>query len=1351
MATRPAWRGPVDSALSAAGNPAQTLALRVALLENQSRRADLEALLAQATAGASPELLIEIRQHAQRSGLVDVERRAMDRQYALADHPAAKMAALAERLRFEEAANAAPAAAQAAETLLRENPRSVGAIRTAVNYFWRAGQKARAADVLLTSAGAAYPALQRQFRLEAIQKLNESGDYARAHREADRLLQADPLDETLLALKADAYARAKDDRALAALYRDTLAALQKSALAAPVKAARAATLRRAWIPALVRLNDAAGAADQYIELLKQFPEDEALQREAARFAAGAGQRERITNFFAKAESDSPRDARWPQVRAGLETEFGDFNAALAAWGRAVALRPERVDLLTSRARLEERLSQFDKAIVSYRKLHEISFRNPVWLEDAARVQARQGKLDDAAKTLREALVANRPAAAENHVAVARRLLEWNAVEQARAELQQGLGVANANSDLNQLASLYAHAATRLRQFDGLPAALNARTAGMSADRLTSFRQAWLNAAANAAGQYFTPEEKTRFGVFLEAQRAAVPAQALAGAALSAGLADTAARIYAQALMAAPAAENAREYLDALTQLQTRRQQFGELGRQIEAYHRVAPNNDEKAGLLHRARRAFFAAGDDAGELRTLAALQAAGAIAEDESERYFELIARRAPATLSARQAQDANFMDALANYALRTGKAPVATQAIANRRSPLWQNVHRAVTGLYFGENSPAVRKAFLDSLGPERIGDKLALAGNRDATLAGDVWFYYAGRYGAWLQLAQDTNAPHYQAAMVERRANSAEAYFDLAEESAGAAAEQAYRTALTLDEHLPAAYSRLAAIALAKGDRTAAVALWRQAVDELRWWQDNRRIQQWFWPETARALREAGAAGFRAELRDPVDTLLRAYIKQNGAYRVRELIEAALALSGDPASGVQWIAQLSRSAADPAGFLAQINSENWLPEAGRESLLKLQLDFAVDHFNRATGEARGGAQDNVNEARLRYASYLLKHNKPALARPIVEALTANPDARDRQDVAELRLLLAAADKRVETVVAELGRDSESLRALAANLRQAGLAAEARTVLFAAHEQDLRGGDVEAAIPGLAALQIEAGAPEKALPLLDVYVMQSAVPFARHQTAGELFLRAQRKAEAVRYLEPLVAAEPWNRAARASLAEARDDEAALAALAADSAAAYADRLRAARWIAANRPKPIQSGAAELDFLAANNFANPPAAEQPLWAAARRAAVTAAKDNATRIRLLRGAVAIHPSDDETVLILFRTLLQAGRPREAASSIEDREHIASEPDDRARLADAYVRTGQLQRALNIFDMLFQFAPPEQTRRWQAAAATVRAQAERDQRNEERRPVVGEELEQRNLVKPRLAAAQGGAR
>lgn len=1286
VATRAAWRQPIDTALSASGNNAKTLALRVALLESQSRKQDIENLLTQATPSAGAELLIEIRQHAQRSGLANVERRVLDRQYALADQPAAKMAALADRMRFEEAANAQPASAQAAETLLRENPRSVGAIRTAVNYFWRAGQKGRAAGVLLAAAPNAYPELQRSFRLEAIRKLSESGDYPRAHREAVALLTANPLDEQVIALKADAYSRAKDDAALSAFYKDTLAAFQKAKRPT-------ALLRRGWIPALIRLNETTGAADQYIELLKQFSEDENLQREAARFASANGQRDRITGFFAKAESDSPRDARWPIVRARLENEFGDFNAALAAWGRAVALRPERVDLLSNRAKLEERLSQFDNATVSYRKLFAISFRNSMWLEEGARVLARQGKIDECVKWLREGF-------GDNRLAIAGRLLEWGAVEQARTEVQRSLATSNAFTNLDLAATLYAQANTRLRQLEPIPPALSA----------TRYRERWISAAAATAAALYPPEEKIRFGVWLEAQRAT------AAPALQAGLAETAARIHNRAMLAEPGSEKAAGYLEELTRLQTQRQQFGELGRQVEAYHRVHPNTPERMDLLHRARAAYYGAGDDSNELRVLSTLQAAANIGDDELNRYFDLSTRRVPVVINARQAQNAGFMDALANYGLRAGKAPVVNQAISNRRSPLWQNATRAVTGLYLNENTPVVRKAFLDTLGPERIGDKLALAGNRDATLAGDIWFYYAGRYGAWLQLAQDTNSPHYLAALVERRSNSAAAYLALGEESGGAAAEQAYRTALILDEHQPIAYSRLAALALARGDKAAAAGLYRQTINELIWWQENRRIQEWFWAEGVRLMREAGAAGLRNEVRDPVDTLLRGYVKRNGDYRVRELLEGALGLAGDPAAGVQWIAQISRSAGDPAGFLAQFNNESWLPESGRETLLKLQTDFAIDRFNRAAGEERSMAQEGVETSRIRYANYLLTHNHAAAARPVVDALLTNSELRHRYDVAELRLLLAVSEKRVAAVIPDLPSDAETLRNLGNGLRRAGFAVDARAVLFASYDIDLKAGNADAAIPGLAALHIEAGAPEKAVSLLDVYVMQAGVPFTRHQTAGELFLRNKRKPEAIRYLEPLAAAEPWNRTARVLLAEARDDEAAMTAAAADTAANYTDRLRAAQWLGANKPKSIQSGSGELDFLAANRITDA-ASEQPLWAAARRIAAGMAKNESAMIRLYRGVLAIDPSDEDSLLKLFRALLRNGRPREAISAIGDRRHIVVELADLARLD----------------------------------AAMVRVQAGRDEQNQMRRPVIAEELEQANVVKPRLTAQQGGAR
>jgi len=328
VAGRPAWRQPVAAALTQAGNP---LALRVALIESRNDRPALEALLAETAGGSQGEVLTEIRNHARRNGLVNMERRVLEREQSLAAAPVEKMRILAERMRLEESARNPAAAERHVETLLRENPRSMGAVRTAVNFHARNGAKAKAAETLLAAAGAAYPELKRQFTLEAIRKFSEAGSYAAAHAEAGRLLAADPLDSSVLALKADAYARAKDDRSLAALYADAVKRPGQSAV-------QIAALRRNWIPALVKLNDHSGAADQFIELLKLYPEDTGLLGEAARHSRANGQSERLKGFFAKAERDSPRDARWPMVRARLEHEFGDYEQALAAWGRAVALR-----------------------------------------------------------------------------------------------------------------------------------------------------------------------------------------------------------------------------------------------------------------------------------------------------------------------------------------------------------------------------------------------------------------------------------------------------------------------------------------------------------------------------------------------------------------------------------------------------------------------------------------------------------------------------------------------------------------------------------------------------------------------------------------------------------------------------------------------------------------------------------------------------------------------------------------------------------------------------------------------------------------------------------------------------
>ena len=114
-------------------------------------------------------------------------------------------------------------------------------------------------------------------------------------------------------------------------------------------------MRRGLIPALDRLNDRAGAVDQYIEIINRYPDDDALLQEAGRYARQHAQTDRLVGYYLKTATDSPRDYRWPMLVAKLQTQFEDFPAAIAAYTRAIAIRPDRADFHTAQAALDERL------------------------------------------------------------------------------------------------------------------------------------------------------------------------------------------------------------------------------------------------------------------------------------------------------------------------------------------------------------------------------------------------------------------------------------------------------------------------------------------------------------------------------------------------------------------------------------------------------------------------------------------------------------------------------------------------------------------------------------------------------------------------------------------------------------------------------------------------------------------------------------------------------------------------------------------------------------------------------------------------------------------------------------
>ena len=266
---------------------------------------------------------------------------------------------------------------------------------------------------------------------------------------------------------ADTYAQAGDDRGLRQFYLDKITLFRTAPFSGDERKARIATLRRGLVPALTRMKDYAGAVDQYIELINNFPEDAGLVTEAALYSLRYQRQQQLLDFYGRTVTQSPRDYRWPMVLAQIQTSLEQYPAAIESYGKAVTVRPDRVDLRTARAGLEERLMRFDEAAADYERVYQLAFKDPKWMEKVAEIRARQGRADDAVAALKVALIDAGPENADKYFEVARRLESWGMLAQARSFAEQGVSAAGADllatAELQSGARTYARIMTRLRQ------------------------------------------------------------------------------------------------------------------------------------------------------------------------------------------------------------------------------------------------------------------------------------------------------------------------------------------------------------------------------------------------------------------------------------------------------------------------------------------------------------------------------------------------------------------------------------------------------------------------------------------------------------------------------------------------------------------------------------------------------------------------------------------------------------------------------------------------------------------------------------------------------------------------
>ncbi|HET9837691.1 MAG TPA: hypothetical protein VFR84_05595 [Candidatus Angelobacter sp.] len=1440
LATRKAARDAVDGATQkavTAGNyDLAAVQLRVDVLEAQQRKQDVTPFLVAALDhSSSVETLENIENMAKDKSLEAVRQHALERQVAVSTDPVRRLELRYALVNFYEQKKDLSAAQQNIEALYRENPRIMGVVRSTVDFYWRNKMQQRAVDVLSQAAKDSYPALKSQFTFEAARKLTDMNQYDQARKLLLALLNDSPYNGEYLAAMAETYSRAGDNAGLRDFYQEKIKIFQKSTLSADDRKERIGTLRRGLIPALTALKDYAGAMDQYIEVINAYPEDAGLVGEAAVYAQRYQRKDQLLNFYTKTVTQSPKDSRWAVVLARIQTSYEDYDAAIRTYAQAIKVRPDRQDLAVAKATLEERLLRFDDAAGDYATLYERAYHDSHWMEKVAEVRARQSKPEQAVQALKTALIDGRPEVPGKYFIVAERLEGWGMLAPARQYAEKGIELAGqellANSDNHAGAQIYARIMTRLRQQDaayqklgsaieaarmfpsladrppknGVEAASNVELRksmqGTSSNNARAGMTACMREIGSAVGKYFTPEEKVEFAKWLDAHNAAMNrADAydyLLPAAEKAGIPEFQVKLMYEATLARP---NIATYSSKLEDLQVRRLKLKEMGQQFEriAEVRLAGQQYSGTGYLAKAQDTYHRAGDEDDEFRVLETSRSG----KERQERYYELLLKRNPQRLLQYANNTKALADDKANYVIAHGDGKLALAAVDARGAlepPVWRSAYTGLVGLYFANPGPQIQTAFSTALGDATIGDRLSRPLNRKQTLAGDVWFYYASRYGEYLGTVKKTDAEDFLPAEIEHTPTLAAAYFTTAlyyeEKGDLAAAIADYGHVVDFDSQRIDVHNRLAGIYLKQNRTDDATAELKRALELLKIQTTTARTPETFWGDFAATVNNLAGHKLLAQFQPDVIQVLHYYVKRNGAYRVDPLLQSAFAHAESPAAASALVLELSADAPEKLSFLRGALVTRRASKIDKEPIYRRALELAQEAAQKAEGVSRGYAQEEFDGLQLEWLKYLFDSKQYERLKSELATLPKSTWER-RTELVSLQLKLAAKTGGVDAIIAGYRGDpahapaGDLLRKTATDLQFMSEKASASKILEFVFTREIDDRNLTAAnMLGLAEIRLDAGDLEGAVALLRRMTLVVGNPFETQDGAAALLVRTGHPAQAISFLEELVKAVPWNAQYRGRLAQARiaanQDVAAaqkeLAAIVSDKVyTIYGDRVTFADGLQ-GAALPATLGSGELDYLAHGSGASGNVApDQSFYFAARLKAAKSAPA-AERVKLLRAALEDNPDGDDARVPLLQAASETGdyhlalaamhpflnnyswrNSIEIARDFDDGENSppefqeenstrtfaklsAKEKAEIAReLGTAYEKTGSPDEALSYLQPAARLEPDAALQaQLNKEVQQIQLLQRRRTSNQNRRPEIHSQLEQQHLVRPRL--------
>lgn len=1207
LARRPKLRDLVDQStakIATGANPSmQAINLRVAVLETQNRKSDMEAFLESVVNSVSTiEQAEDIETLAQQKSLESVRQHALEKQIALTSDPVTRLQLRYSLIRLYEAHKDPASAERNIEALYRENPKILGLVRSTVDFYWRTKNYPKAISVLTQAANDSYPELAKQFNYEAARKSTEAKRYPQAREFLAKLLEADPYNSEYIAAMADTFAREGDDRGLQQFYSDKIALFRTASLPPDTRKAQIATLRRGLIPALTRMKDYSGAVDQYIELINNFPEDQALVTEAALYAQRYERAQQLASFYAKTVAASPRDFRWPMVLARIQTNLEDYPAAITTYGKATTVRPDRSDLFIGRAELETRLMRFDDAAADYERLYQLNYKDPQWMERVAETRARQGKTAETVTALKIALIDGRPENANNYFEVARRLESWGMLADARNSAEQGTKAAGAdllaNGEYLAGAKTYVRIMTRLRQYDKaydrMSAALadaaaqfniveqqvaregvvaitdqqwRTRTRQTRIETASSGMSAVMQELGSAANTYFTPEERQNFAAFVEAKRKGMDLSSvesfLIPLAQSAALADQEAHWRFEVMMS-QAHPNGRYHaqMEALIDLQRRRGRFAELAGQMGQLAAALPRypNGLPMTPMIAAADAYYSAGDTANEFRLLSdAFEIHWSMDQNHLDRFFRLLLDKNPDRLVdiaiRRNTIDNSTQDQAAQFILTHGNATLAHAVVQGRaryRQPVWRKSYNALVGLYFNERTSEINNAFVGALGDATIGQRVSSRADRAQQLAGGIWFYYGSRYGEYLGLTKQGNAEDFLPASLEESPATAANYLTLADYYMGAGdtkrAIEEYEHTRDLAPSRADVYDDLAIAYYKQGDRAAALAHWKLAFAQLLNDINRAQVPETFWQDFGRTCGQLRTRRLFGEFKPDAETVVRTYLRHNGTWRSNAVLQPAYLAVADPAVATQWLISLSSSATNPAQVLSDVADANWIPIAQRAPIYQRVLDLKTAATAGLAGAERDSAQQELADWQVRWITYLVKTKQYSQAADAIAALPAETRTAHAATLVPLDLRIAAQLGTLDARIAQYRAvpddvpPSGLLRTAAQQIFEAGDKQSARKILEFVFAREIDQHQLVASnFLGLAEIRIASGDIPGALDLLRRLVAVVGNPFENLDPAAALLEKTGHNAEAIEFLNQLVKSAPWNASYQLRLAKAK------------------------------------------------------------------------------------------------------------------------------------------------------------------------------------------------------------------